>query len=101
MNNYTQKVELILSVWLHRNDDTRQILASYNMFDYKSFKQLATEGVFNMTRNINGMSTKLPNVRAKRVVERIKYIRFYKANNKDYLTADSKHWDMDNFKQWK
>ena len=94
MNTYTEniimflfdpKVEHILSLVFAAENDIRQILAAYHILDYKSFKQLNEKQLLNMTRNVKSTAIKRE---IRRVVERIKYIRFHEANGDHDLVAD-------------
>ena len=96
MNIYTEKVNMspfdptiehILNLISGRND-IRQMLAAYQILDYKSFKQLDKKKLLDMTRNVNGIPTKLFPCMVKLLLDCIKYIRFHEANNDYDLAAD-------------
>ena len=93
MNIYTENVSIspfdpqvdnILNS-ISFNDEIRQILAAYHILDYKSFKQLDKKQLLNIIHNVNGTVIKFS---IHRVVESIKYIRFYEANYDYNLAAD-------------
>ena len=50
---FDPQVEHILNS-ISFNDEIRQTLAAYHIFDYKSFKQLDEKQLLNMTRNVDG-----------------------------------------------
>ena len=104
MSPFDPRVEQILnliSVGLRK--DIKHMLDAYQIFDYKSFKQLDEKQLQNMTRNINGTPTKLfpgKEWKLKSVVDRIDYIRFHEANRDYNLATDPTSWNTTEFRRW-
>ena len=90
-NTTVEHILSLISVGLRIN--LRHMLAAYQILDYKSFKQLDKKQLLDMTRNVNGIQTKLLLTKVVLLVICIKYIRFHEPNRDYDLTADQKSWD--------
>ena len=102
MSPFDPLMEHILNLTSFDRDDLRQMLAAYQIFDYKSFKQLNEKQLQNMTRNVNGTPTKLfpgHEWKFKSVVDKIDYIRFHEANHAYNLATDTTSWNTNEFKR--
>ena len=87
MLTFDPQEEHILSL-ISAGKDVRQMLAAYQILDYKSFKQLDKKKLLDMTRNVNDIPTKLFPCKVEQLLNCIKYIRFHEANNDNDLAAD-------------
>ena len=99
MSPFDPQVDHILSlVSFTAENDIRQTLATCNILDYKSFKQLDKKQLLNMTRNVKNPAI---NRCISSIVKRIEYTRFHEANGDNDLAANPTNWDEDDFFHWK
>ena len=77
------------------------MLAAYQILDYKSFKQLNKKQFLNMTRNVNGIPTKLFPGKVKLLINCIEYNRSLEANCDYDLAANPTSWDTKEGKRWR